>query len=74
MAAYGSNKTDRCVGKQYRRAFTLNFNPFNLAFGKDAVASSATSSRPALSVVDGGAGSRWEKWCERSSMDLCRPR
>ncbi len=41
-------------------AFTLNFNPTNLAFGKKAVASSAAASRSAALVVDGGAGSRWE--------------
>ena len=60
MAAYGQTKQIDVPASNIAEAFTLNFNPFNLAFGKDAVASSATSSRPALSVVDGGAGSRWE--------------
>lgn len=42
-------------------AFTLNFNPANLAFGKSATASSESGdSRSAAMAVDGGAGSRWE--------------
>ncbi|MBT1690467.1 galactose-binding domain-containing protein [Dawidia soli] len=39
-------------------AFTLNFNPYNLAYGKTMMASSAI--QPAALAADAGAGSRWE--------------
>ncbi|WP_222840306.1 galactose-binding domain-containing protein [Echinicola rosea] len=39
-------------------AFTLNFNPGNMANGKKAVASSGNET--VALAVDGGAGSRWE--------------
>jgi hypothetical protein len=39
-------------------AFTLNFNPYNLAYGKTMAASSAM--QPAALAADAGAGSRWE--------------
>jgi hypothetical protein len=40
-------------------AFKLNFNPYNLANGKKAVASSASVNQSAELIVDGGSGSRW---------------
>jgi hypothetical protein len=41
-------------------AFKLNFTPSNLAYGKRAVASSASQTGAAILAVDGGTGSRWE--------------
>ena len=60
-AAYGQTKQIEVAVSNITEAFTLNFNPFNLAFGKEVVASSFTSdSKKASLVTDGGAGSRWE--------------
>ena len=60
-AAYGQTKQVDVAASNITEAFTLNFNPFNLAFGKEVVASSFTSdSKKASLVTDGGAGSRWE--------------
>ena len=61
IAAYGQTKQVDVAASNITEAFTLNFNPFNLAFGKEVVASSFTSdSKKASLVTDGGAGSRWE--------------
>ena len=60
VAAYG--RTNRWIlpASNIAEAFTLNFNPYNLAFGKNVIASSSSPSRSASLVADGGAGSRWE--------------
>ena len=61
IAAYGQTKQVDVAASNITEAFTLNFNPFNLAFGKEVVASSFTSdSKKASLVTDGGAGSRRE--------------
>lgn len=60
VAAYGRTKQMDVPASNIAEAFTLNFNPYNLAFGKNVVASSSSASRPASLVADGGAGSRWE--------------
>ena len=61
IPAYGQTKQIDVAASNIAEAFTLNFNPFNLAFGKKVVASSATgASKSASMVADGGAGSRWE--------------
>lgn len=61
IAAYGQTKQVDVAASNITEAFTLNFNPFSLAFGKEVVASSFTSdSKKASLVTDGGAGSRWE--------------
>ena len=61
IPTYGRAKQIDVPASNIAEAFTLNFNPFNLAFGKNVVASSSTSSsKDALKVADGGSGSRWE--------------
>ncbi|CAG9902151.1 Beta-mannosidase [Bacteroides ovatus] len=61
IATYGQTKRVDVTASNIAEAFTLNFNPFNLAFGKEVVASSSTGdSKKASLVTDGGAGSRWE--------------
>ena len=58
---YGQARRIDVESSNIAEAFTLNFNPSNLAFGKKVVASSSTGdSRRASMVTDGGAGSRWE--------------
>ena len=60
VAAYGRTKQMDVPASNIAEAFTLNFNPYNLAFGKNVVASSSSPSRSASLVADGGAGRRWE--------------
>ena len=61
IPAYGQTKQIDVAASNIAEAFTLNFNPFNLAFGKNVVASSTTgASKSASMVADGGTGSRWE--------------
>lgn len=61
VPAYGQTKQIDVAASNRTEAFTLNFNPFNLAFGKNAVASSSTGdSKKASLATDGGTGSRWE--------------
>lgn len=61
IPAYGQTKQIDVAASDIAEAFTLNFNPSNLAFGKNAVASSSTgASKSASMASDGGAGSRWE--------------
>ena len=61
VTAYGQTKQVDVAASDIAEAFTLNFNPFNLAYGKNVIASSSTSaSKSASMVADGGAGSRWE--------------
>ena len=61
VPAYGQTKQVDVAASNIAEAFSLNFNPFNLAYGKKAVASSSTGvSKSASMVTDGGAGSRWE--------------
>ena len=61
VSAYGQAKQIDVAASNRTEAFTLNFNPFNLAFGKNAVASSSTGdSKKASLATDGGTGSRWE--------------
>ena len=61
VPAYGQTKQVDVAASNIAEAFSLNFNPFNLAYGKKAVASSsAGASKSASMVTDGGAGSRWE--------------
>ena len=61
VTAYGQTKQVDVAASNIAEAFTLNFNPFNLAYGKNVIASSSTSaSKSASMVADGGAGSRWE--------------
>ena len=61
VSAYGQTKQVDVAASNIAEAFSLNFNPFNLAYGKKAVASSSTgASKSASMVTDGGAGSRWE--------------
>ena len=61
IPSYGQMKRLNVASSNIAEAFTLNFNPFNLAFGKKVTASSATGiARDASLIVDGGAGSRWE--------------
>ena len=61
VTAYSQTKQVDVAASDIAEAFTLNFNPFNLAYGKNVVASSSTSaSKSASMVADGGAGSRWE--------------
>lgn len=61
VSAYGQTKKIDVQASNIAEAFTLNFNPSNLSFGKKAVASSSTgAAKGALLVADGGAGSRWE--------------
>ena len=61
IATYGQTKRVDVTASNIAEAFILNFNPFNLAFGKEVVASSSTGdSKKASLVTDGGAGSRWE--------------
>lgn len=61
VPAYGQAKQVDVAASNIAEAFSLNFNPFNLAYGKKAVASSSTgASKSASMVTDGGAGSRWE--------------
>lgn len=60
MPAYGQRKQIDVPASDIAEAFTLNFNPSNLAFGKKVAASSSTPSRHCSLVADGGAGSRWE--------------
>ena len=61
VSAYGQTKQVDVAASNIAEAFSLNFNPFNLAYGKKAVASSSTGvSKSASMVTDGGAGSRWE--------------
>ncbi len=58
---YGQTRQIDIPASNITKAFTLNFNLDNLAFGKKVVASSSTNSfREALLVADGDAGSRWE--------------
>ena len=61
VTVYGQTKQVDVAASDIAEAFTLNFNPFNLAYGKNVIASSSTSaSKSASMVADGGAGSRWE--------------
>ena len=61
MPSYGQTKKINVASSNVAEAFTLNFNPSNLAFGKKVTASSVTgSSRNVSLAVDGGSGSRWE--------------
>ena len=61
IPSYGQMKRLNVAPSNIAEAFTLNFNPSNLAFGKKVTASSATGiARDASLIVDGGAGSRWE--------------
>ena len=61
VPACGQAKQVDVAASNIAEAFSLNFNPFNLAYGKKAVASSSTgASKSASMVTDGGAGSRWE--------------
>lgn len=57
---YGKAKRISVPSSNVAEAFSLNFNPNNLANGKKATASSETKSKPASLLTDGGAGSRWE--------------
>lgn len=64
VLAYGQTKQVDVAASNIAEAFTLNFNPFNIAYGKNAVASSSMSvSKSASLVTDGNAGSRWESEC-----------
>lgn len=61
VPSYGQNRKIDVAASNIAEAFTLNFNPFNLAYGKNVVASSSTTaSKSASMVTDGGFGSRWE--------------
>ena len=61
VPSYGQMKRLNVASSNIAEAFTLNFNPSNLAFGKKVTASSTTGiARDASLIVDGGAGSRWE--------------
>ena len=61
VPVYGQTKQVDVAASNIAEAFSLNFNPFNLAYGKNVVASSsAGASKSASMVTDGGAGSRWE--------------
>ena len=56
VPAYGQTKQVDVAASNIAEAFSLNFNPFNLAYGKKAVASSSTgASKSASMVTDGGA-------------------
>ena len=60
VTVYGQTKQVDVAASDIAEAFTLNFNLFNLAYGKNVIASSSTSaSKSASMVADGGAGSRW---------------
>jgi hypothetical protein len=60
MPQYGKTASVDVSSANFKEAFKLNFNPYNLANGKKAFASSATKSGAAALATDGGAGSRWE--------------
>ncbi len=60
MPRYGKSVTLDVPPANLREAFTLNFNPDNLARGKQVKASTATATGAPDLAVDGGAGSRWE--------------
>lgn len=60
VMGYGKEATVNVSSNNATEAFALNFNPYNLAHGKKAVASSATENWPAALAFDGGVGSRWE--------------
>mgnify|MGYP000026502981 CR=1 FL=1 len=60
MPQYSQATTVDVSSAALTEAFKLNFNPYNLANGKKAVASSSTKTGDAKLAVDGGAGSRWE--------------
>ena len=44
VAAYGRTKQMDVPASNIAEAFTLNFNPYNLAFGKNVIASSSSPS------------------------------
>lgn len=60
LTQFGRTATVNVSASNVAEAFVLNFNPGNLAYGKKAIASSASQTGAAALVVDGGAGSRWE--------------
>lgn len=61
VATYGQTKRIDVAASNIAEAFTLNFNPSNLSFGKKVLASSSVgTSKSASKAADGGAGSRWE--------------
>jgi hypothetical protein len=58
LPQYGMKSKVDVSSSNMAEAFTLNFNPYNLANGKKVVASSEIQN--AGLATDGGAGSRWE--------------
>lgn len=56
---YGQRKQVNVGASNIAEAFKLNFNPYNLAAGKPAFASSAENNGKASLAFDGSAGSRW---------------
>ena len=60
MPLYGNSVTLDVPCANLQEAFTLNFNPSNLARGKKMKASSETATGAPCLAADGGVGSRWE--------------
>ncbi|MDF2188481.1 discoidin domain-containing protein [Paraflavitalea sp. CAU 1676] len=60
LSGYGRKATVKVPASNQSEAFTLNFNPHNLATGKKVFASSSTTTGQAAWSVDGAGGSRWE--------------
>lgn len=60
LPQYGNETVINVSSSNVKHALTLNFNPYNLAAGKTATASTSTAIMPASLAVDGAAGSRWE--------------
>ena len=60
LPEFGASKTLDVEASNIAEAMVLNFNPFNLARGKNTVASTEKDGNTAARMCDGAAGSRWE--------------
>lgn len=60
MKAYRRSATLSVGSSNTNEAFILNLNPSNLAYKKNAFASSSTKGKETSLVIDGSSGSRWE--------------
>lgn len=60
LPRYGISKRVDVSASNMEEVYRLNFNPFNLAFGKRAYSSSEANERHAFFATDGAAGTRWE--------------
>ncbi len=60
LTEFGATNTLDVEASNIAEAMVLNFNPYNLARGKNTVSSSEKDGNTSARMCDGAAGSRWE--------------